>query len=81
LGECPEGALNLEEREAEPFDEKKVLENLVQKEVAAIENHLKKLAGSGDTELHEGYGNFLKLMQGEPAAQSCPGLTQAVFEK
>lgn len=35
LGECPEGALSLEEREAQPFDEKKVLENLKQPEKTA----------------------------------------------
>ena len=29
LGECPEGALSLEEREADPFDEKTVMENIV----------------------------------------------------
>lgn len=81
LGECPEGALTLEEKEAEPFDEKKVLEALVQKEAAAIEDHLKKLAESGDTELHKGYGNFLKLMSGEHAGQSCPGTVHAAFEK
>ena len=81
LGECPEGALILEEREAVPFDEKKVLENLVQKEAAAMEDHLKKLAESGDTELHKEYGNFLKLVQGEHAGQSCPGSAPAVFEK
>jgi Pyruvate/2-oxoacid:ferredoxin oxidoreductase delta subunit len=28
LGECPEGALSLEEREADPYDEKMVLENI-----------------------------------------------------
>jgi len=81
LGECPEGALTLEERDAEPFDGKKVLENLVQKEAAAIEDHLKKLAESGDTELHKEYGNFLKLINGEQVGQSCPGSAQTVFEK
>jgi Pyruvate/2-oxoacid:ferredoxin oxidoreductase delta subunit len=28
LGECPEGALSMEEREADPYDEKTVLENI-----------------------------------------------------
>ena len=42
LGECPEGALTLEEREAEPFDDKKVWENLLQKETAIMEDYLEK---------------------------------------
>ncbi len=44
LGECPEGALTLEERDAEPFDEKKVLENLEAKGSRSNRNdHLKIL--------------------------------------
>lgn len=81
LGECPEGALTLEERETEPFDRKMVLENLMQKEAAAMEDHLKKLADGGDIELHKEYGSFLKLIKGEPTGQSCPGSAHAVFEK
>jgi ferredoxin len=53
LGECPEGALTMEERDAEPFDQKKVLEALVEKESAAVEDHLWKLVTSGDTEMHK----------------------------
>ncbi len=81
LGECPEGALTLEEREAEPFDEKKVLENLLQKEAVVSGDHLKKLAKSGDTELHKESGNFLKLIKSEQAGRSCPGSAPVVFEK
>lgn len=29
IGSCPEGAITVEEREAEPYDEKKVMENVV----------------------------------------------------
>ncbi|OPY86227.1 MAG: ferredoxin [Smithella sp. PtaU1.Bin162] len=81
LGECPEGALLLEEREAEPFDEKKVLENLVQKETTAMEDYLKKLAASGNTELHKGYGDFLRLLKGEDAENGCTGVMPITFEK
>jgi NAD-dependent dihydropyrimidine dehydrogenase PreA subunit len=81
LGECPEGALTLEEREAEPFDEKKVLEALVEKESAAMQEHLEKLAESGDTEMHREYGNFLKTLRGDQFGHSCPGSAHAVFEK
>jgi NAD-dependent dihydropyrimidine dehydrogenase PreA subunit len=81
LGECPEGALTLEERDTEPFDEKKVLEALVEKESAAMEDHLTKLAASGDTELHKEYGNFLKMIQGDQSGHGCPGSAHTVFEK
>lgn len=78
LGECPEGALTLEEREAVPFDERKVLENLVGQETAIIEENLKKLAGGGNTDLHKGYGDLLNIVQGK---QGCPGAAQVSFEK
>jgi Pyruvate/2-oxoacid:ferredoxin oxidoreductase delta subunit len=81
LGECPEGALTMEEREAEAFDEKKVLENLVGKEAAATEDHLKILAESGDTEMHREYANFLKSMQGNHIGHSCPGSAHSVIAK
>jgi NAD-dependent dihydropyrimidine dehydrogenase PreA subunit len=80
-GECPEGALTLEERDAQPFDQKMVLENLVQKEAAAMEYHLKKLGKSGDAELPDDYGDFLKLIKNEHTGRSCPGSVPAVFEK
>jgi NAD-dependent dihydropyrimidine dehydrogenase PreA subunit len=81
LGECPEGALALEEREAEPFDEKVVLENLLQKEAVVSGDHLKKQTKGGDAELHKESGNFLKLIKREQAGRSCPGSAPAVFEK
>ncbi len=81
LAECPEGALTLEERDAEPFDETMVLENLVQKESALIEDHLQKLSGSGETELHKGYGDLLKVIKGDAAGGGCPGSASAVFAK
>jgi NAD-dependent dihydropyrimidine dehydrogenase PreA subunit len=81
LGECPEGALTLEEREADPFDEKKVLENLVQKETAFMEDYLQKLSAGGDSEMHKEYGNLLKLIKDEPVGPGCPGSAPAVLEK
>jgi len=81
LGECPEGALSLEEREAQPFDEKKVLENLVQKESAAMREHLKGLAAAGDTEVHREYANFLKMLPEDQSGPGCPGVRHTVLEK
>src|SRR5512137_1261388 len=43
LGHCPEGAITIEEREAEPYDEKKVMQNVVQQGANVIRAHLEHL--------------------------------------
>lgn len=45
IGHCPQGAINIEEREAEKYDEKKVMENIVKQgknTIIAHLNHLKE---------------------------------------
>lgn len=45
IGHCPQGAINIEEREAEEYDEKKVMENIVKQgknTIIAHLNHLKE---------------------------------------
>ena len=43
LGHCPEGAITIEEREAEPYDEKKVMSNVVKQGENVIKAHLEHL--------------------------------------
>ncbi|MEE9525967.1 MAG: 4Fe-4S binding protein [Candidatus Woesearchaeota archaeon] len=43
IGHCPEGAIEIEEREAEEYDEKKVMENIVKQGENTIKAHLKHL--------------------------------------
>ena len=44
LGHCPQGAITIEEREAEPYDEKKVMkDNIVPKGVNTIKAHMEHL--------------------------------------
>jgi len=43
IGHCPEGAIVFEEREAEPYNEKKVMENIVKQGKNTIIAHLKHL--------------------------------------
>ena len=43
LGHCPEGAISIEEREAEIYDEKKVMENVVKQGKNTILAHLNHL--------------------------------------
>ena len=52
IGTCPEGAISVIEREAIPYDEKIVLENIVRQGVPVIRAHLEHLAGNGQMELY-----------------------------
>lgn len=47
IGNCPEGAIFVEEREAEEYDEKKVMENIVKQGKNTIRAHLKHLEDHG----------------------------------
>jgi ferredoxin len=51
IGHCPEGAITIEEREAEPYDEKKTMENIVKHGENTIKAHLKHLKDHGETKL------------------------------
>ncbi len=51
LGHCPQGAITMEEREAEPYDEKKVMERIVPKGRNTVMAHLEHLRDHGETEL------------------------------
>ena len=60
IGECPEGAIILEEREAEPYDEIKVMDRITPNGKNTILAHLKHLKEHGETEfLNQGL-NYLK---------------------
>src|SRR3989338_3567780 len=43
IGHCPEGAITPESRDAEPYDENKVMENIVRQGENVIKAHLKHL--------------------------------------
>jgi Pyruvate/2-oxoacid:ferredoxin oxidoreductase delta subunit len=48
IGTCPEGAITIEEREAEPYNERIVMENIVKQGANTIKVHLKHLADHGE---------------------------------
>jgi len=52
LGHCPEGAITMEEREAEPYDERKVMANIVEAGENTIRAHLAHLKEHGQDEFH-----------------------------
>lgn len=57
IGHCPEDAITIEKREAEPYDESKVMENMKNKGKNTIIAHLKHLKEHGESGfLQEGVG-------------------------
>ncbi|MBI9105342.1 MAG: 4Fe-4S binding protein [Spirochaetales bacterium] len=50
LGKCPLGAIEIEKREAEPYNERAVMENIVKAGPNTILAHLKHLDDHGETE-------------------------------
>jgi len=84
LGECPEGAISTIEREAEPYDEARVMEeNIIPKGENTIKAHLKHLRDHGETEYFEQAVAILlkkslpvpKLDEDICPSGGCPGTT------
>ncbi len=53
IGECPQGAIRTVQREAEPYDERKVMANIVKQGENTIAAHLKHLKSHGEFKLYE----------------------------
>ncbi len=60
IGTCPEGAISIIEREAAPYDEKTVMENIVRQGAPVIEAHLEHLASHEQTDLYNEAIEYLK---------------------
>jgi ferredoxin len=60
IGECPQGAISIEEREAEPYDEYKVMDNVVKGGPNVIKAHLKHLKDHNEMEFYNQALNYLK---------------------
>lgn len=80
IGTCPEGAISVEEREAEPYDERKVMENIVKQGENVIKAHLHHLEEHNETDLLNQAKNYLKEkgitipeQHKEEPAHVCPG--------
>lgn len=59
-GACPTGAMTVEEREAEPYDETRVMENIVKQGPNVIKAHLSHLNEHGEKKLLDEAERFLK---------------------
>ena len=60
IGHCPEDAITVEEREAEPYNEYKVMENVVKHGVNTIKAHLEHLKDHNQMEYYEQAIEYLK---------------------
>ena len=60
IGSCPEDAITIEEREAEPYGEKKVMENIVPQGPNTIRAHLKHLKEHGAEDYYREAVEFLE---------------------
>jgi NAD-dependent dihydropyrimidine dehydrogenase PreA subunit len=60
IGTCPEGAISVIEREAMPYDEKTVMENIVRQGTPVIRVHLEHLLGHGQKDLYNEAIEYLK---------------------
>jgi ferredoxin len=88
LGECPRGALSVEEREAEPYDEKVVMEkHIIPKGQNVIKAHLTHLKSHGEDEYYktaiktlEEKGIPLPGEEQTPFAFTCPGQQPRTFK-
>ncbi|HPG38675.1 MAG TPA: 4Fe-4S dicluster domain-containing protein [bacterium] len=89
LGHCPEGAITIEEREAEPYDEKKVMQNIAPQGLNTIKAHLKHLQDHGQTDYYNQALDYLRehdiQVSSEPQGHvtshhaGCPGSRSISF--
>ncbi|HDQ99909.1 MAG TPA: 4Fe-4S dicluster domain-containing protein [candidate division WOR-3 bacterium] len=87
VGHCPTGAMTIVEREAEPYDEAKVMENIVRQGPNTIRAHLAHLKEHGAMEYHRAALDYLKrhhvdLPEPGPARPlpcGCPGTAVRVL--
>src|SRR3989339_1644522 len=60
VGYCPQGAITIEEREAEHYDERKVMKNIVKQGKNTIKAHLEHLKEHNETRYLNAAIGFLK---------------------
>lgn len=75
LGYCPQGAITIEEREAEGYDEKKVMKNIVKQGKNVIKAHLAHLREHNQSEYLKQAIDFLKEKHIEVPIDEEMGLT------
>jgi NAD-dependent dihydropyrimidine dehydrogenase PreA subunit len=89
LGHCPEGAITIEEREAEPYDERKVIAAIVPQGMNTLFAHLKHLKDHGETEYYRQAMEYLAVQNislpeenaAAPQHSGCPGSRVMNFQQ
>ncbi|MEN6342033.1 MAG: 4Fe-4S ferredoxin, partial [Methanospirillum sp.] len=88
IGTCPEGAIEVVEREAEAYDERAVMGTIAPQGEAVIRAHLEHLLGHGETELHRQAVEYLRERgipvpepRAAPAGAGCPGAAARRIER
>ena len=89
LGHCPEDAITIEEREAEPYDERKVMANIVRQGAGTIRAHLAHLRDHRQDEYYAEALAYLRengiAVPEDPAPpvqhQGCPGAHSINFSQ
>jgi len=88
IGNCPEGAIEVEERDAEAYDEKKVMENIVKAGPDVLSAHLKHLKDHDQQEYLNLAKEYMKennieipeeKVEEKPMACGCPGTMMRDF--
>jgi Pyruvate/2-oxoacid:ferredoxin oxidoreductase delta subunit len=88
IGTCPQDAIEVEQREAEPYDEKKVMENVIKEGTNVVKAHLKHLNDHGQKDYLNQAINILKSnkleipdYEGEKTFScGCPGTKEFEFD-
>lgn len=93
LGHCPRGAITVEKRDAEPYDERRVMENVVQGGENVIKAHLQHLKDHGEMDYYQDALDFLEekglrvgtetggKQQHHHHAGGCPGAAAMKLER
>lgn len=86
VGDCPQGAITVETREAEPYDERRTLDNILPKGANTLKAHLKHLhhhAQAAYLREAEAYLAELKvpIPDYKEKTMSCPGSAPRTFER
>lgn len=88
VGKCPEGAMTVEEREAEDYDERKVMDNVVKAGEAVLAAHLKHLKDHAQDDYLATALAYMKEKEisipsekAGPTASGCPGSMAKSFKR
>ncbi len=78
VGHCPTGAMKVIEREAEPYDEQRVMDSIVRQGPATIMAHLRHLKDHGETVYHQQALAYLAdhgipIPENDEAGSTCGG--------